>query len=197
MFKVFLGFYHIQKRNGLVPAVFSSAFISHLEFQLLCLSCLLVLLIVLCFLRVSLQCVAHLPPHPFVGFLPLSPTFLQYVVLGSGVASCQEGLWFKSRLGLFCIEVACSPYACVCSHWVFWYPPKVQKCVFRSFWIWIGCQYECETPVNRLAPCPQCTLHLNLWYPSPPAPWIRGRHGCIERNYDYTHYWLEVVTTGI
>jgi len=48
-------------------------------------------------------------------------------VLVSTVASQQEGSCFKSHLGPFCVEFACSLCACVGSLWVSLLLPTVQK----------------------------------------------------------------------
>lgn len=39
--------------------------------------------------------------------------------------------WFKSRLGLFCVEFAGSPCACVGFPWTLQLPPTIQKMLYR------------------------------------------------------------------
>jgi len=45
----------------------------------------------------------------------------------STVTSQQEGRWFKSQSGPFCVAFGCSSCVCVLSLWVLQLPPNVQK----------------------------------------------------------------------
>ena len=44
-------------------------------------------------------------------------------VVVSAVISQQDGSWFESQLGPFCVEFACSPRVCVASLWTLQLPP--------------------------------------------------------------------------
>ena len=46
---------------------------------------------------------------------------------GGAVGSQQEGSWFESQLGPFCVEFACSPRVCIGSFQLLWLPPTTQN----------------------------------------------------------------------
>jgi len=74
-------------------------------------------------------------------------------VVVSTVASQQEGSWFESQLGPFCVEFACSPHVCMGSLQVPWLPPTTQNCLSGDSKLSLGVSVSVAGFLCRLSLC--------------------------------------------